>query len=288
MKLKHILLLLTLSALWGSSFIFMRIAVPEIGILPVAFLRVGLGALLLLAYLQIIRKKLDWNKNFKHYFIVGLSNLAIPLSLFSFAAKHIPSAYSSILNATVPFWTTLLAWGIYGEKITTRSFAGILLGISGVAWISQAGTIVMGQNQILAFGGCLFATLCYGFSVNYIKRFAPHVSPILLTTGGLCVAGTVLLPLGMIDFPQHLPSTLGMISILCLAAFCTVIAFLIFYYLAQEIGSTKAVLVTFLVPIFAGVWGMIFLHEELKPSMFIGAAMIFTGLRIVIMKKNTA
>lgn len=284
MSLAHFLTLLFLSALWGISFIFSRVAVPELGFIPVAMLRVGLGAIFILIYVYVQKHNLNWNRNIRHYCVIGFSNLAFPLTLFSFAAHSIPSAYMAILNATVPFFTPLIGWMLYRDTISVKNFLGLTLGILGVAWISRAGQIDMGRDQVLAFLACVAASISYGFSANYIKRFASHVPSVVLTTGGLCVATIMLLPLLMFDYPHQIPSLKAGLSILGLAGLCTVLAFILFYDLVQKIGMNRAVLVTFLVPIFSGVWGIILLGEQLRVSMLFGAWLIFLGLRIVVKK----
>lgn len=282
MNPSQLLTLLLLSSIWGSSFMFMRIAVPDIGPFPVAASRVALGAVVLWIFVTFTRKKLEWKSNWKHYFMVGVFNLAVPMFGFSYAAKSLPSAYSAIMNATVPFWTALIATFIYGDPITRRTGFGIFLGLLGVAWISRAGSLRLGSEQAIAFLACLIASMSYAFTANYVKRNAATVSPVKLTTGGMLIASALLIPAGLYFLPDHWPAPVTWFAMFTLSIVCTAIAFLIFYDLVQKIGMNRAVLVTFLIPVFGALWAVVFLKENLHVSMIIGAALIFTGLRVIL------
>ncbi|MCM0605882.1 MAG: DMT family transporter [Xanthomonadaceae bacterium] len=278
--------LLALSVIWGGSFIFQRIAVPDVGVFAVASSRVAIGAVILWIYTTSTRKQLHWSKNWKHYAVVGICNLAAPMFLFSYGAKFLPSAYLAILNATVPFWTAILGAAIYRERITSRALFGIGLGILGVIWMTRAGGLEFSLGTTLAFLGCSFAALSYGFTANYVKCFASTVPTLNLTTGGMLIATAILLPLGLANLPNHLPTLKTTLSLLTLSIVCTAIAFLIFYNLVQKIGMNRAVLVTFLVPVFGMSFGVIFLGEMIQPAMIMGATLIFIGLRVIFTEKK--
>lgn len=287
MSTRDLLSLLALSAIWGGSFIFQRIAVPDVGVFVTATSRVAIGAVILWIYTQMIKRKLSWKTHWKHYTVVGLCNLAGPMFLFSFGAKYLPSAYLAILNATVPFWTAILGAVLYREQISGRSLFGIGLGLLGVTWMSRAGGLNFDFSTTFAFFGCLVAAISYAFTANYVKRFASSVPTVNLTTGGMLIATLLLLPFGLFNLPDHLPTLTTTFSLLALSIVCTAIAFLIFYNLVQRIGMNRAVLVTFLVPVFGMSFGVIFLNEHLQPPMIMGATLIFVGLRIILTAKKT-
>ena len=286
MNSTELLMLLSLSAIWGSSFIFMRITVPDVGVFPTAASRVVIGAVVLWLYTLISRRKLGWKKNWRHYLVVGLFNLALPMFLFSYGAKFLPSAYLAILNATVPFWTTLIGAIVFKDVIPHRAKMGIGLGLLGVVWISRAGGLEFDYATTVAFLGVSSAAASYAFTANYVKRFASHVPTVNLTTAGMMVASGFLLPFGLANPPTHFPAPMSVFSLLMLSIVCTAIAFLIFYDLVTRIGMNRAVLVTFLVPVFSAAWAVIFLHETPEPATLIGAALIFTGLRIILTTKK--
>lgn len=286
MQLKHFLTLLFLGGIWGASYPLMRVAVPEWGVLALTSMRVLIASTLLFFFIKLKRRSFHFKQNFKHYFIIGILNFVLPLSLFSFAAGKIPAAYSAIINATVPFWTIIIAYFAFQESLTLKMFMGVVVGILGVGLVNGAGTMHVNTNAILGMSAALVASILYAVASSYMRKFASHITPLLLTGGSTAVAGVLLLPVGVMYFPSELPSFKGIVTVFSLAAFCTVVAFVVFYDLVQKIGMTQAVLVTFLVPVFGSLWGFLFLGESLNFAMFVGIVLISIGLALIIYGKK--
>ena len=285
MKLSHFMTLLLLGAIWGASYPLMRVSVPEWGVLTLTSLRTLIASVLLIVFLKYKKLKLDWNQNSRHYLFIGFFNFTLPLALFSFAAGKIPAAYSAIINATVPFWTLLIAYFIFQESLTLKMFLGVIIGITGVALVNGAGTIELSLSPVLGMLAATVAAMFYAVSSSYIRKNASHVSPVLLTAGSTFVASAVLLPFGVFYAPNTIPSYKAMVAVFALAAFCTVTAFIIFYDLVKKIGMTNAVLVTFLIPVFGAIWGFLFLNESVNLGMITGMAFIMLGLALIIYGK---
>lgn len=279
-----ILLLVLLAAIWGSSFIFSRIAAPVVGPLALAELRILLAAIAFLFYFRLIGLRPAWRKNLRHFAIVGALNFAVPFALFSYAALHIPASYSVILNATVPFWAAIYASFLFAEKFGVKKIAGLFLGASGVVLVSRAGVIEWTTDVALSIAAGLTASASYAVSATYVKTRASHLTPTELTGGSLLVGGLVLSPVLFFMQVQGELDLKVVVSIVFLALVCSAVAFMLFYQLVQRIGTTPALLVTFLMPVFGMVWGALFLAETITLRMGLGAVMILCGMAFLLLK----
>jgi drug/metabolite transporter (DMT)-like permease len=273
--------LVLLAALWGASFLFMRVAAPHFGAVPTAALRVG-GAALLLLPLLASRAGLDGlRRHWQPIALIGVTNSALPFLCFSLAALSISAGLSSILNATSPMFGALIAMAWLREPSNASRLAGLAVGFAGVAllaWNSNAPLArTHGSGAGLAIGLCLAASLLYGFSASFARRYLAGVEPLAVATGSQVSAALVLALPAMACWPTTRPALPQWLAVLALALFCTGIAYVLYFRLIARIGPAKAIAVTYLVPPFAMLWAGVFLGEAVTPGMLALCALILLG-----------
>lgn len=283
MESKDTFLLLLLSIIWSSSYIFMKNIAPSIGALWTADLRLFIGGLTLFIYFKLKGKDLKLKEYWKHYLAIGVINSAIPFSVYSYAAIFIPTSYSVIINSTTPLFGVIFSYLILKEKINLSKILGLIFGFAGVFLISQKGMSHTDNNMFLiGILSCLSGSLCYGLGSVFTRKYASHLDPMSVSSASQIMASIALLPLCLTYIPSN-PITMKLVlSLLALAIICSSIAYLIYYYLIIKIGPTKALTVTFLMPMFGFVWGKIFLNEEINLSIILGSILILTGTYFVL------
>ena len=282
MRAQDIARLLCLAAIWGGSFVFMRIAAPVLGPLVTADLRVLLAGLLLIGYFRIIRFDPDWRRFWKHYLVVGVVNSAIPFSLYSYAALHIPASYSVILNATAPLFGAVFAAIWLGDALTLRKAAGLALGTFGVVLVARAPGTQLDASFLRAVAACLTAAMCYGLMGVYIKRRAGAVPSMAMAGVSQLMAGIALLPLALATTREAIPGAAVILSVVALAVLCSAVAYLLYFRLITDVGPARALTVTFLMPVFGMTWGAMFLGESVTAGMLAGCALVVAGTFIVL------
>ena len=285
MSTKDWSMLLLLSCLWGGSFFFIGVAVTELPPLTIVTLRVGLAAIILWIFFLVSGQEIPKSlKLWRTFFVLGLLGNAIPFSLIVWGQTHITSGLASIINATTPLFTILIAGTLLSdERITGGKIIGVALGILGVAVLiigpSRMIEITSDTTAQLAVVG---AAISYGFATVYGRRFkAMGISPLTTVIGQVTTATVILLPLALIvERPDQLsnPSIQVWLAVFSLAAFSTVLAYILFFRILSSAGATNVVLVTFLVPITASLLGWLVLDEQLYIEHFIGMAFIGLGL----------
>lgn len=277
-----------LGAIWGCSFLFMRITSPVIGGYWTADLRLLIGAVTLLILMRL--KSLPLNlHHWRHYLVTGLLNCALPFTMFGIAGRYIPAGYSAVLNSTVPLWIAIFGIWLLSEPLTKRSVAALLLGIVGVVLVAQPPADV---DWSLVFTGsivaCTVASISYALSSIYTKTRAIGVLPQAMATMSQLFGALMLLPIAIVVKPEFgvvTPSVV--ISVILLGAFCSGIAFWLFYQLIAEIGPLMTSGVTFLVPLFGIFWGWVILNEQLGLHVFAGCAFII-GAAYLLFLNNIA
>jgi len=278
--------LIVLAAIWGGSFIFMRIAAPVLGPIWTADLRVGIAGLVLWAVFLIRGASLGWRENGRHYLVLGFVNSALPFLLYAFAAQHIPASYSVILNATSPLFGAVLAIIFLKDRLTAMKWIGLGLGALGVALVTDLGTTRTDAMFWLSISACLLAAACYAVGATYLKLRASHLNPTAISTASLLCAGLILAPGLPLDPPRGPITGLVIASVAALAVICSALAYLIYYRLISRIGPTRALTVTFLMPVFGMLWGFLFLHEVITLKMIAGASLVLLSLRFVLSAGN--
>jgi len=270
-----------LAAIWGGSFLFMRIAGPGFGPAALAELR-GIGAVLLLIPLVAWRGELGaLRRHAGAIAIVGLTNSAIPFVCFALASLAITAGLSSIFNATTPLWGALVAWLWLGDRPDRSRLLGLAIGFVGVLWLAwDKASLKPGDHGVspaLAIGACLCATLLYGFSASFTKRYLTGVPPMALAAGSQLSAAVALAVPAAIWWPLAMPDAGAWAAAAALSVLCTGIAYVLYFRLIAHLGPANAISVTFLIPVFAVLWGVLFLHETLTPTMVAGCAVVLTG-----------
>ncbi len=290
MKPRDLADLLMLAALWGGSFLFMRISAGEFGPLALGAVRV-LGASAFLLPLLLMREGLaDLRRHWPAILLVGLTNSAIPFLCFGYAALSISAGLSSIFNATTPLFGALIAWAWLGDRLTPARVAGLAIGFAGVLWLAWDKASFKPGGTGWAVLACLLATLLYGFSASFTKKHLAGVPPLTLAAGSQLAATVLLVPLSVAWWPATLPSAQAWLAAAALAVLCTGVAYILFFRLIANVGAARAIAVTFLIPVFAVLWGALFLSESLTRVMVLGCAVILlgTGLTTGLLKPRGA
>ncbi|MDQ3058714.1 MAG: DMT family transporter [Pseudomonadota bacterium] len=270
-----------LAAIWGSSFLFMRLAALEFGALPTAAVRVAIAALLLLPLVALRGLLPALKKHWRHTFFVGLLNAGIPFACIAFALLSISTGLSAILNATVPMFGALIAWVWLRDKPTASRLLGLLIGFTGVALLAWDKASfkpdASGIAPAWAVLACLLAGVCYGLSASYTKRYLSGLPP-LVTAAGSQIGATLGLALpAWWLWPARLPGASAWLAVLALGVVCTGLAYIVFFRLIENAGPPRALAVTFVVPVFAVLYGALFLGESVTPWMAGCAAVIVGG-----------
>lgn len=286
MKPRDLIDLLLLAALWGASFLFMRMAAPSFGPIALVEVRVSVAALMLLPLLAWQNGMRELRSRVGPIVLIGLLNSAIPFALLSYGTLHLTAGFASILNATTPMWTALVAWLWFHDKIRTWQSLGLVVGLVGVVVLVWGKADIRpgssGFATFLAIGACLLATLSYGVSANLIKRRLTGVAPLTIATGSQCAAALALAPLAFYSWPAHPPGLRSWIAALLLGVMCTALAYILYFRLLARIGPMGAASVTFLIPLFATLWGAMLLHEGLTAQMAAGGTVILVGTVLVL------
>ncbi len=269
--------LLILAAVWGGSFLFIRYAAPEFGVFPIIWLRVAISSLLLLPLLIWHKQvKLLW-QHAGAMLLVGVFSAAIPFVLIAWSLLSITAGLASILNATTPIFTALIGVWWLRDRLTGSQWLGLLIGFIGVIVLALDKADFKSGGSGWAIVAMLSATLCYGISTHFTKRYLANVPALVNTVGSQISATIVLTPLAYWSMPDHIPTLNAWCAVLLLAALCTAFAYLIFFRLIAILGASKAVTVTFLIPVFGVLWGDLFLHESVNAAMLIGGSIVVVG-----------
>ena len=270
--------LLILSAIWGSSFLFLRIASPEFGPIFLIEMRVASGLIVLLPICLLLGKIQELKENWKMIFILSLSNMTIPFCLFAYSALNMGAGILSIINATVPFFTAIIAFLVYQQRMTRYGLIGLMVGFMGVAVLVFDPSESSGVTNDLAIPSALFACVLYGVALNIVSHKLQGVSGISITTGALFYSTIVLIPFAVIERPEVMPQGSVWFSVLALGVVCTGFGYILFYRLIARIGSQQAIMTTYLIPIFSILWGNLFLAESITLFMIFGGMLVLMGV----------
>jgi drug/metabolite transporter (DMT)-like permease len=263
--------LLMLGAIWGGSFLFMRVAAPTFGPFALVEVRIVLGALILLPFLWQARALLD-AKRIAQFAIVGALNSAIPFSLFAWGAERAPAGIGAIANSLTVLFTALVALLVYRERIGLRRALAMLVGFVGVV-VLMSGKVAGSDVFAAALAGTA-ASACYGFAANFTKRWFADVPPLAAVAGTLGCAAILLAPFALATWPAQSPPQAAWGSAIALGVLCTGIAYAFFFRLIQRVGAARATTCTYLVPLFGVFWGWTLLAETPTATMLIAGVMI--------------
>jgi drug/metabolite transporter (DMT)-like permease len=281
MALRVWLWLLSLSVLWGGSFFFAKVAVAELGPFTVVFARVALAALAL-ALVVPLRRDAPWPA----YFAMGFLNNALPFSLIFWGQTEIASGLASILNATTPLFTLVVAHVLTSdEKIDRTKIVALMTGLVGVVVLIGPAALV-GGSALWAQAACLAAALSYAFAGVYGRRFRRMgIAPAEAAAGQVTASAVLILPIMLIvDQPWLLPAPPSLtvcLALVGLALLSTALAYVLYFRILAAAGATNLLLVTFLIPLTAILLGAVVLGERLEPRQFAGMALIGLGLALI-------
>lgn len=272
-----------LSALWGGSFLFMRIAAPVLGPVLLIELRVLIAGLALLTFALLTRSLSGLRSHWRHFLVIGAFNSALPFTLIATAELHVTASLAATLNATTPLFGVLVAAVGLREGVTLGKGAGLLLGLVGVMVLVGLGPVTLTPIVLLSIGASLLGALSYGIAAVYTKVHMRGVSPFALALYSQLLAALVLLPLVPFGPPVEVASLSAMVvtSVLALALLSTAVAYLLYFSLIQRVGPTKAMMVTYLSPAFGLLWGTLVLGEPLTLWSFGGFGLILASVALV-------
>ena len=282
-------LLFVLAGIWGSSFAFMRFLSPLIGPVATIVVRMMVAGIALAAFFAVTGFRAGWRKNWPRFLAIGVLNSSAPFTLFAIGALHLPGAVEAILNATTPMFGALAAAVFLGERITAKRSLGLLLGIAGVGLMTGLGAVPRDLVGLLSAGACLLAALFYGVASVYIKKRAADIPSLAVAGGSQLLGGLALAPFLAAAPPRLAAVDLRVgLAALVFGLLCSGVAYVIFYRLIARVGPTRTLTVTFLAPIFAMLWGFLFLGEAVTLSMIVGVVVILGGTYLVVAPQRAA
>lgn len=276
------LVLILLSAIWGASFLFMRVASPEFGPVALILVRMGVAFLTLTPFLlnRSFRRKILAHAG--PLAILGILNQAIPFTLLSFATLRLEAGFTSLINATTPIFTAIVAVALFASSINRQQVLGLIVAFTGMFVLSADKLNFSTGGTGWAIIAGLGATFCYGLAVNYSHRTMSGLNAREIAVGSMFFSSLVLLLPGIWFWPEQNPSASAWVSALLLATFCTSVAFLMFYKVLRSAGAVASSTVTFMVPVFAVGWGVVLLGESMTPRLIIGMLITLLGTALTI------
>lgn len=281
MALGNIIRLLSLAAIWGASFLFMRVAVADFGPAWLMFGRVLLASLLLALVALLYKRSLPLRQYAGHFMLLSLFNTALPFLLFAYAEQTLTASLLAVLNATAPLWGALIGWLFFRQVMTLKVMLGLMLGICGVAILVGFDDVVADSSALPAIAAAAAAACCYGIATWYTRQARP-VPAFINAHGSMWGATLWLVPLlWFIPMPVAEPATASFLAVLALGVVCTGIAYLLYFRLVQDLGATPTLTVTFLIPVFGVIWGHLFLDETIGWHTLAGAGIVIGGTMLV-------
>jgi drug/metabolite transporter (DMT)-like permease len=274
-----------LAALWGASFLFMRVGAPEFGPVTLIALRVLIAAVCLwpLLWLRVGEAGFSAVKaNLRPLAVVGIMNSALPFCLLAYASLSLTAGFASLINATVPLWAAAIGAVFLQQRLAPAQWIGLSFGVVGMVVLTWGRVDFKPGGSGVALAAGLVATLSYGFSTHFARRALVGVAPLAVATGSQTAAALVLLPLAPFFWPPAMPSANAWISLFLLATFSTALAYILFFRLIARLGGQMASTVTFAIPVFAMLWGALFLGETVTALMGLGGAIVLLGTALAM------
>jgi drug/metabolite transporter (DMT)-like permease len=266
-----------LGAVWGGSFLFMRVAAADFGPFPLVDVRLALGGLILTPFLWRARAQFTpavWLR------IAGIAaiNSVLPFILFAWGAERAPAGIGAITNAMTVMFAALVAFLFYGEHIGKRRWIGLIAGFVGVT-VLASGHIAGASVGSAALAGTA-AALCYGLGINFVRHHLSGFPPAAIAAANLLSGAVMLAPLAIYTWPQQAIPTASWVSAVLLGVLCTGIAFVFYYRLIARIGAPRTATVTYLIPLFGVIWAWLLLGERVTLSMVLAGALILAGVAL--------
>lgn len=280
MKTRFIVILVILAAIWGSSFLFARISVGEFGAIPLSAARSLIAALTLVPILLWSGQWPHFRDNWRHFVMLGLISTALPFTFITLTTQFATAGFAAVLNSLMPILSAAIAWAWLKESLSVAAVIGIALSFIGVvAMITDTQSIETGHlwlPVLTGFGAAFF----YALTGNYARRYVPHVPSIAQATGCQVFAAAFLIPPALFLWPDQAISAAGWTNAVILGVMCTSLAFILYFHLLGNVGVARTAIVTYLIPVFAMLWGFLFLGEVVTLEMGAGTALILTGIAL--------
>lgn len=272
--------LVALSALWGASFLLIKIASPQLGPTVLAGLRIGLATLALTLIMRILGHRWPW-QHAREMLWIALTAVAVPFLLFSWAGLHLPSSYSALMNTTYVVFGCLFAAWLKVDTLTMRKLLGCVIGMLAISLIVQLGPIQLTSVALLACGAVLLAAMSFGLAVPLTKRALSHIEPLPMAAMTHLWSLALLMPMAAYSAPQAQWSAQALLATTVLGIVTSGIAFWLHLRLMRHLSSTAAMTPAFMIPIFGVLWGHLFLDEPLSSGMLIGAALALVAIALI-------
>ena len=283
MELKYWAVLTFLGAIWGSAFIFIKIAAPEFGAIGLVQARLIIASIVFLPillrkkYLSLV--KFSW----KHSLLLAVTNNAIPFTLFSFGSFGADSNILAILNSTTAFNTMIIAFFWLNEKISFKQIFGLILGFIGVIILVNPDS---SSTSIISAFLCLIGATCYSFSTVFIQKHSQQTDKLVLIGWSVIFSAFIMIPITLLNLPPKIPSINAFTAAAWLGSVSTGLAFFGYVYLIEKIGAVKTSTVAYFLPIFGIIWGSIFLNEVITPGILLGCGTILIGVFLATSNKK--
>lgn len=280
MKTKYFAQLVALSALWGASFLFIRIASPVFGPNVLALLRVSLATITLTILMRLLRQPWNWQQ-WRTLAVIGGLSVAMPFVLFAWAGLRLPAGYSALINTTAVIFGMFASARMGEDTITTRKVVGCVCGFAGVAFIVSLGPVQLTPQVALAVLACVVASACYGFSAPITKQAVGHMQPLQIAAGLHALALPMLIPGAVYSLPQAHFSLHALLAVLVMGVATSGLAYWAHLRILRHVTPVAAMSPIFMVPIFGVLWGHLFLGEELGSGLVIGGSLVLVASALI-------
>ena len=275
MENKYWILITILGAVWGSAFMFIKIATPELGPIALVNIRLAVAGLIFIPFLLQQKYLKHFRSNLKSILVLSVINTALPFSLFAYASLESSSNMLSILNGTTAIMAVVISTIWLKIRLNFFQIMGVFIGLFGIVVLANPDNIYISMKATIF---CLSAAFCYALSANYIQKFAYKTNTIVLIGWSLVIASVLLLPITFFNLPSQLPSKNVIFSILWLGVISTGVAFLGYVRLIEKVGAVKTATVAYFIPVFGVIWGYVFLGEPITLQILIGMILILIGI----------
>ena len=275
MENKYWILITILGAVWGSAFMFIKIATPELGPIALVNIRLAVAGLIFIPFLLQQKYLKHFRSNLKNILVLSVINTALPFSLFAYASLESSSNMLSILNGTTAIMAVVISTIWLKIRLNFFQIMGVFIGLFGIVVLANPDNVYISMKATIF---CLSAAFCYALSANYIQKFAYKTNTIVLIGWSLVIASVLLLPITFLNLPSQLPSKNVIFSILWLGVISTGVAFLGYVRLIEKVGAVKTATVAYFIPVFGVIWGYVFLGEPITLQILIGMILILIGI----------
>ena len=275
MENKYWILITILGAVWGSAFMFIKIATPELGPIALVNIRLAVAGLIFIPFLLQQKYLKHFRSNLKNILVLSVINTALPFSLFAYASLESSSNMLSILNGTTAIMAVVISTIWLKIRLNFFQIMGVFIGLFGIVVLANPENVYISMKATIF---CLSAAFCYALSANYIQKFAYKTNTIVLIGWSLVIASVLLLPITFFNLPSQLPSNNVIFSILWLGVISTGVAFLGYVRLIEKVGAVKTATVAYFIPVFGVIWGYVFLGEPITLQILIGMILILIGI----------